>query len=135
LTADGAAPAPAPAAVLSMDPAERELGMVQEQHIVAVYSDGGDKMLAALYENPVDAVPVVATRLEAKGAEWRKARPSACLLVLASSFDVAVLRCCAYQPAAHRVCALARAASSLQHALTAAARQMRLNVPFGALLA
>ena len=54
------------------NPKERELNMVQEQHISDVYGEHGDKMVAALYENPADAVPIVAGRLVAKGAEWSK---------------------------------------------------------------
>lgn len=53
-------------------PKERELNEVQERHVAAVYGEGGEAMLAALYDNPSVAVPVVAGRLEAKGAEWRK---------------------------------------------------------------
>jgi hypothetical protein len=48
--------------------------MVQERHIVDVYGDGGLKMVAALYDNPAQAVEIVAARLVAKGVEWSKVR-------------------------------------------------------------
>ena len=60
----------------SREPKERELHMVHEKHIADVYGQGesGDRMVAALYENPAAAVPVVIERLQGKGAEWRKVR-------------------------------------------------------------
>jgi hypothetical protein len=81
----GTPPAPtAPAAAEDREPKERELNMVQEQHIVDVYTAGdsetGERMVQLLYENPAEAVSIIIGRLEGKGAEWRKVRRSPAFL-------------------------------------------------------